>query len=112
MANVSPDHLPLRALELNTPAPLHRSPTIDGSGVDLLNSLNNSRVDKLRTTSTTELKATGNAVVVVPVMELQYPVILQGSTSVTHGLGSNDNPLAIFALLRLAAIFRRRCRGH
>ena len=77
----------------DAPVSLHRSPTIDGSavdgsatdgsavdgsGVDLLNTLNNSRIDNLRTTTTTEPKPTENAVVVVPVMELQYPDILQG----------------------------------
>jgi hypothetical protein len=78
----------------DTPAPLHRSPTIDGSavdgsatdgsavdgqGVDLLNTLNNSRVDKTIPTTTTEPKPTENAVVVVPLMEVQIPDILQGA---------------------------------
>jgi hypothetical protein len=63
----------------DTPAPLHRSPTIDGSGVDLLNTLNNSRVDKLIPTTTTEPKATENPVVVVPLMEVKIPDILHGA---------------------------------
>jgi hypothetical protein len=62
----------------DAPVPLHRSPTIDGSGVDLLNTLNNSRVDKTIPT-TTEPKPTENAVVVVPLMEVQFPYILQGA---------------------------------
>lgn len=72
----------------DAPVPLHRSPTIDGSavdgsavdgpGVDLLNSLNNSRVDKTIPTTTTEPKVTENAVVVVPLMEVQFPDILKG----------------------------------
>jgi hypothetical protein len=77
----------------DAPVSLHRSPTIDGSavdgsatdgsavdgsGVDLLNTLYNSRVDKLRTTTTTEPKPTENAVVVVQSMELQFPDILKG----------------------------------
>ena len=49
----------------------------DGQGVDLLNTLNNSRLDKLIPTTTTEPKATENAVV-VPLMEVQYPDILKG----------------------------------
>jgi hypothetical protein len=63
----------------DTPAPLHRSPTIDGSGVDLLNTLNNSRVDKEIPTTTTEPKPSENAVVVVPLREVQFPEILQGA---------------------------------
>ncbi len=63
----------------DAPAPLHRRPTIDGSGVNLLNTLNNSRVDKLIPTTTTEPKTTENAVVVVPLMEVQFPEILQGA---------------------------------
>jgi len=78
----------------DAPVPLHRSPTIDGSavdgsatdgsavdgsGVDLLNTLNNSRLYKLKTTTTTEPKPKENAVVVVPLMELRFPEILQGA---------------------------------
>ncbi len=78
----------------DAPAPLHRRPTIDGSavdgsatdgsavdgsGVDLLNTLNNSRVDNTIPTTTTEPKPTENAVVVVPLMEIQFPAILQGA---------------------------------
>lgn len=37
-----------------TSSSVHRSPTIDGSSVDLLNTLNNSRVDKFKTTTTTD----------------------------------------------------------
>lgn len=63
----------------DNPVPLHRTSTIDGSGVDLLNTLNNSRVDELIPTTTTEPKPTENAVVVVQSMELQFPDILQGA---------------------------------
>jgi hypothetical protein len=68
----------------DTPVPLHRTPTMDGSavdgqGVNLLNTLNNSRLDKLiRTTTTTEPKAEKNVVVGVPVVQAKYPDILQG----------------------------------
>ena len=50
---------------------------VDGQGVDLLNTLNNSRLDKLIPTTTTEPKATENAVV-VQLMDVQYPDILKG----------------------------------
>jgi hypothetical protein len=70
----------------DTAVPFHRSSTIDGSavdgsavygqGVDLLHTLNNSRLDKLIPTTTTEPKATENAV--VPLMEVHYPDILMG----------------------------------
>ena len=53
----------------DTAVPFYRSSTmdasaVDGQGVDLLNTLNNSRLDKLIPTTTTEPKATENAVVV------------------------------------------------
>ena len=70
-----PDGRWARYVELSDiPVPVHRGPTIDGSavdgsatdgsavdgsGVDLLNTLNNSRGDKLRTTTTKEPKANG-----------------------------------------------------
>jgi hypothetical protein len=75
----------------DTPVPLHRTSTIDGSavdgsatdgsaddgsGVDLLNTLNNSRLDKLIPT-TTEAGASEKAVAVVSV-EVRYPQVLQG----------------------------------
>jgi hypothetical protein len=77
----------------DTGVPFHRSSTIDGSavdgsavdgspvdgqGVDLLNTLNHSRLDKLIPTTTTEPKATENAAVMVPLIEIQYPEILKG----------------------------------
>jgi hypothetical protein len=76
----------------DTAVPFYRSSTMDGSavdgsavdgspvdgqGVDLLNTLNNSRLDKLIPTTTKEPKATENAVV-VQLMEVQYPDILNG----------------------------------
>ena len=61
----------------DAPMPSHRSPTMDGSGVDLLNTLNHSILDKLIPT-TTQAAAPEKAVVVVPVMEVRYPQILQG----------------------------------
>jgi hypothetical protein len=76
----------------DTAVPFYRSSTMDGSagdgsagdgspvdgqGVDLLNTLNNSRLDKLTPTTTTEPEATENAVV-VPLMEVQYPEFLRG----------------------------------
>jgi hypothetical protein len=76
----------------DTAAPFYRSSTIDGSavdgsagdrspvdgqGVDLLNTLNNSRLDKLILTTTTEPKVTERAVVVHSV-EVRYPDILNG----------------------------------
>jgi hypothetical protein len=71
----------------DTAVPFYRSSTMDGSavdgspvdgqGVDLRNTLNNSRLGKLIPTTTTEPKATENAVV-VQLMEVQYPDILNG----------------------------------
>jgi len=51
---------------------------VDGQGVDLLNTLNHSRLDKLIPTTSTELKATENAAVMVPLIEIHYPEILKG----------------------------------
>jgi hypothetical protein len=50
---------------------------IDGQGVDLLNTLNNSRLDKLIPTTTTEPKNSEKAVE-GPLMEVRYPEILKG----------------------------------
>jgi hypothetical protein len=81
-----------------TPAPLHGEistmdgsavdgpaaggPPVDGQGVDLPNTLNNSRLDHSIPTTTTTTTAAGgeksDAVVVVPVMDIRYPPILQG----------------------------------
>jgi hypothetical protein len=77
-----------------TPAPLHGEastmagsavdgpaaggPPVDGQGVDLPNTLNNSRLDHSTPTTTTAGDEKSDAVVVVPVMEIRYPPILQG----------------------------------
>jgi len=52
---------------------------VDGQGVDLLNTLNNSRVDySIPTTTTAAGDEDSEAVVVAPTMAIQYPKILQG----------------------------------
>ena len=71
-----------RVEHTDTAVPFDRSSAMDGSavdgqGVDLLNTLNHPRLDKLIPSTTTEPEATENAVV-VPMMEVQYPDILKG----------------------------------
>jgi hypothetical protein len=77
-----------------TPAPLHGEiatmtgsavdgpaaggPPVDGQGVDLLNTLNNSRLDYSTPTTTAAGDEKSDAVVVAPVMEIRYPPVLQG----------------------------------
>lgn len=62
----------------DAPVPLHRNPTIAGSAVDLLDTLNHSILDKSIPTTTTQAAA-AEQTVVVPVMEIRYPQILQGA---------------------------------
>jgi hypothetical protein len=53
--------------------------TVAGSGVDISNTLNQSRVDKLiGTTTTSDVEATRSGAVVVPALQIQWPEILNG----------------------------------
>ena len=53
--------------------------TVAGSGVDISNTLNQSRVDKLiGTTTTPDVQAAQSGAVVVPVLQIQWPAILNG----------------------------------
>jgi hypothetical protein len=58
--------------------PAAGGPPVDGQGVDLLNTLNNSRLDHSRPTTTGGGNAKADAVVVAPMMEIRYPPVLHG----------------------------------
>jgi hypothetical protein len=57
--------------------PAARGPPVDGQGVDLINTLNNSRLDYSRPTTTAAGDAKVDAVV-APLMEIRYPPVLHG----------------------------------
>jgi hypothetical protein len=51
---------------------------VDGQGVDLLDTLNNSRLEQSRPTTTARGEAKANGVVVASMMEIRYPPLLHG----------------------------------
>jgi hypothetical protein len=53
-------------------------PPVDGQGVDLLHTLNNSRLDHLRPTTTAAGDAKADAVEVAPMIEIRYPPVMHG----------------------------------